>query len=175
VYLHADRPVTIAGLARELRLNDGALTREANRLERAGLVRSDRVGRNRILHPNEESPYYRELYGLLLKAYGPTVVIGEELARVDGIQHAFVHGSWAARYAGEPGSDPADIDVIVVGNPASGLELTRVSSDLFARLGREVNIMVVGEAEWDAAESGFLREVQSRPLITIDLTCGELA
>ena len=175
VYLHADRPVTIAGLARELRLNDGALTREANRLERAGLVRSDRVGRNRILHPNEESPYYRELYGLLLKAYGPAVVIGEELARVDGIQHAFVHGSWAARYAGEPGSDPADIDVIVVGNPASGLELTRVSSDLFARLGREVNIMVVGEAEWDAAESGFLREVQSRPLITIDLTGGELA
>jgi predicted nucleotidyltransferase len=172
VYLQADRPANIAELARELRLDDGALTREANRLERAGLVRSERVGRSRILHANQESPYYRDLYGLLLKAFGPAAVVGEELARVEGIERAYVHGSWAARYAGEPGPDPADIDVIVVGNPSSGLELTRVSTDLFARLGREVNIVVVDPTDWEAPGSGFLREVQSRPLVPIDLAGG---
>jgi predicted nucleotidyltransferase len=172
VYLHPDRPATIAQLARELALNDGALTREANRLERAGLVRSDRLGRNRILRPNEESPYYPELHGLLLKAYGPAAAMGEELGRVAGVERAYVYGSWAARYAGEPGTDPGDIDVIVIGSPASGLELTRVSSDLFSRLGREVNIVVVDEDEWEAAESGFLRDVQSRPLVPIDLEAG---
>ena len=172
VYLQAHRPATIADLARELRLDDGALTREANRLERAGLVRSERVGRSRILRPNDESPYFRYLYGLLLTAFGPAAVIGEELSRVEGIERAFVHGSWAARYTGEPGPDPADVDVIVVGNPPSGLELTRVSTELSARLGREVNIVVVEPAEWEAAESGFLREVQTRPLVDVELIGG---
>lgn len=172
VYLGGERPATIANIARELRLDDGGLTREADRLERAGLIRSERVGRTRTLVPNEGSPYHRDLYNLLLRAFGPANVLAEELAGVEGIERAYVHGSWAARYAGEPGPDPADIDVIVVGNPSSGLELDRVATDLFSRLGREVNITVVQRAEWDAAESGFLREVQGRPLVPIDLEEG---
>src|SRR5712691_7461907 len=58
VYLAPDRPAPIAELARELGLDAGGLTREANRLERAGLVRSDRVGRQRLLRPNSDSLYY---------------------------------------------------------------------------------------------------------------------
>jgi predicted nucleotidyltransferase len=169
VYLQPDRPATIADIARELQLDDGGLTREADRLERAGLIRSERVGRSRTLHPNEDSPYHRDLYNLLLKAFGPARLLATELSNVDGVEQAYVYGSWAARYAGEPGPDPADLDVIVVGDRASGLELNDVASKLFARLGREVNLYVVEPAEWDAAESGFLREVQSRPLVPIDL------
>ena len=169
VFLQPDRPATIAGIARELQLDDGGLTREADRLERAGLIRSERVGRSRTLHPNEDSPYHRDLYNLLLKAFGPVTVLATELSKVDGVEQAYLYGSWAARYSGEPGSDPADLDVIVVGNPPSGLELNDVAIELFSRLGREVNLHVVEPAEWDAAESGFLREVQSRPLVPIDL------
>ena len=44
VYLGASAPATLAELARELDLDDGGLPREANRLERAGLVTSERVG-----------------------------------------------------------------------------------------------------------------------------------
>jgi DNA-binding transcriptional ArsR family regulator len=76
VYLAADRPEPIASLARELDLDAGGLTREADRLERAGLVRSERVGRQRLLRPNTESPYYDDLHGLLLTAFGPATVIG---------------------------------------------------------------------------------------------------
>jgi DNA-binding transcriptional ArsR family regulator len=167
IYLH--KPVSVADLARDLGLDDGGITREADRLEHAGLVRSERLGRNRILHANEESPYYRDLYNLLLKAFGPGTVLGTELSKVDGVQEAYIYGSWAARYAGEPGPDPADLDVIVVGDPASGLELNDVAIGLYSRLGREVNLHVVDPAEWDAAESGFLREVQRRPLVPIQL------
>lgn len=169
VYLRADQPASLAELARELQLDDGGITREADRLERAGLVRSERVGRSRLLRPNEDSPYYRDLYGLLIKAFGPAALVGPELASVDGVERAYLYGSWAARYTGEPGADPADVDVIVVGNPASGLALTHAASALSARLGREVNIASVTPAEWDAAATGFLREVQSRPLVPIQL------
>lgn len=161
-------PATIAGLARELDLDDGGLTREADRLERAGLVRSERIGRSRVLHPAADSPYYRELYSLLLKAYGPATVIGPVLAPLDGIDDAYVYGSWAARYLGEPGEDPADIDVLVVGRPRR-MELSRVARELTPRFGREVNFVSVSASEWTSAATGFLRDVKRGPLVQIDL------
>ncbi|MBY0395205.1 MAG: winged helix-turn-helix domain-containing protein, partial [Thermoleophilia bacterium] len=60
MYLAADRPAPLAEIARELGIDSGGLTREADRLERAGLVRSERIGRQRLLRPNSESPYYRD-------------------------------------------------------------------------------------------------------------------
>lgn len=171
VYLGSDTPATLADLARELDLDDGGLTREADRLERAGLVRSKRVGRSRILHPGADSPYYAELYGLLLKAYGPATVIGPLLASVEGVEQAYVYGSWAARYLGEPGQDPADVDVMVVGTPRR-LELSRAARELTPCFGRDVNIMSVSPSAWDAGDGAFLRDVKRGPLVAVDLGRG---
>lgn len=172
IYLH--KPASIAELARELDLDDGGIVREADRLERAGLVRSERLGRNRILHPNVESPYYRDLYGLLLKAFGPVAVIAPELDRIEGIERAFLFGSWAARYHGEAGDDPADIDVMAIGHP-SRLALVRAETELSESLGREVTVVVFSPEEWESSESGFLQEVRQRPMVELLLTQAEVA
>lgn len=172
VYLGAERPATLAALARELGIDDGGITREADRLERAGLVRSERVGRSRILHPNEDSPYYRDLYGLLLKAFGPATVIGPELGRIEGIERAYLFGSWAARYIGEEGPDPADIDVVAIGHP-SQLDVSRAERELLGRLGREVSVTIVSPEAWEDAESGFLQQVRESPLVPLHLDSEE--
>ena len=168
LYLAPDRPVPLSELARELATDRGGLKREADRLERAGLIRSERIGRQRLLHPNEGSPYHAELYGLLVKAFGPATLIGPELATIDGIDKAYLYGSWAARYHGESGLDPADIDVIVVGRP-SRIAIAGAERRLTDVLGREVNVSVVGPEEWEAAETGFLQDVQRSPLVPIRL------
>jgi len=168
VYLEPDRPGSLAQLARELELDDGGITREANRLERAGLVRSERVGRSRILHPNEDSPYYPELSGLLLKAFGPATVIAPALREVPGVEQAFLFGSWAARYVGVPGSGPADIDVLLVGSP-DRTAVYAVASEVEAVLGREVNPIIVSRERWDEASEGFIREVKKSPLVELDI------
>ena len=172
MYLGAERPATLAELARELGIDDGGITREADRLERAGLVRSERVGRSRILHPNEDSPYYRDLYGLLLKAFGPATVIGPELGRIEGIERAYLFGSWAARYVGEEGPDPADIDVVAIGHP-SQLDVSRAERELLGRLGREVSVTIVSPEAWEDAESGFLQQVRESPLVPLHLDSEE--
>jgi hypothetical protein len=44
----------------------------------------------------------------------------EELEGVEGIEKAYLFGSWAARYAGEAGRAPADLDVLVIDARLSG-------------------------------------------------------
>lgn len=168
VYLAPDRPAPLSELARELAIDRAGLKREADRLERAGLLRSERVGRQRYLYPDESSPYFRDLYSLLVKAFGPALLIAPELAPIDGIDEAYLYGSWAARYHGEVGLDPADIDVMVVGTP-SRIAVAGAERRLTECLGREVNISISSPDEWNAAESGFLQEVRRRPLVPIPL------
>lgn len=168
IYLAADRPQPIASLARELDLDAGGLTREADRLEQAGLVRSERVGRQRLLRPNTESPYYDDLHGLLMTAFGPATLIGPALRDVKDIDEAFIFGSWAARYLGVPGPDPVDVDVMIVGNP-SRLLVGRALRPLSDLLGRDVNETIVSGTRWREATEGFIRQVKRSPLVRIDL------
>lgn len=85
---------------------------------------------------------------------------------MEGVDEAFLYGSWAARYVGERGEDPFDVDVLVVGRP-SRLAIARAERMLSEQLGREVNAVVVTPEEWEAAESGFLTEVRRRPLVAV--------
>jgi predicted nucleotidyltransferase/biotin operon repressor len=166
VYLEPDRPAHLAELAGELGLDRAGVKREADRLEDAGLVVSERVGRQRILRPNPNSPYYDHLHGLLLTAFGPAALVGPALHEVPGVEEAYLFGSWAARYAGVRGGDPADIDVLVVGSP-DRTALYGVARELESLLGREVNPVVVSRERWDAEDEGFIREVKGSPLVEL--------
>src|SRR5689334_13490270 len=84
LFLEPERPAPMSELARELNLDPGGISREANRLERAGLVHSERIGNQRRLIPNLNSPFYNELRGLLLKAYGPAFLLGAWLSDLKG-------------------------------------------------------------------------------------------
>jgi len=166
VYLLPERALPLADIARELGVDRGTLTREADRLEEAGLVVSERVGRQRILHPNEDSPYYPELNGLLVKALGPINLIEPALARIDRIREAFIFGSWAARYLGEPGPPPGDVDLLLIGEPEWGT-VARVARELTELLGQEVNPTILSPERWRAADEGFVRQIKREPRIEL--------
>lgn len=169
VFLSYGRPdAPLAELARELGLDPGGVAREATRLERAGLIRSVRVGRQRHLRPNPDSPYYEPLRDLLARAYGPPRLIGKALAQLDGVEGALLYGSWAARYHNQPGPPPNDIDVLVVGTPQRR-SLARVARDLTEQLGLEVDPHVVSPADYEEGSSGFLRSIKHGPLVELDL------
>src|SRR4029078_4301769 len=94
-------------------------------------------------------------------ATGPVVVLAEELGRIDGIESAFLYGSFAARMLGGAGLAPHDIDVMVLGEPdvdAVYEACTRVE----AAVHRPVNPTILTPEEF-AASSGFLDNVRSGP------------
>lgn len=169
VYLSYGREdAPLAEIARELQLDPGGVAREATRLEHAGLITSTRVGRQRHLRPNTDSPYYQPLRDLLARAYGPPRLIGQALSEVGNVEKALIYGSWAARYFDQPGPPPNDIDVLVVGSP-DRRALARSARKLSEELGLEVDPHVVSAANYKRGATGFLRTVNDGPTVAIDL------
>ncbi|HXY72658.1 MAG TPA: ArsR family transcriptional regulator [Actinomycetota bacterium] len=168
LYSDADRGWTMSDLARALSAHVATVQREASRLEEAGILQSERVGRSRVLRPNLKSPYAEDLSSLVTKAFGPAYVLAPLLAEVPGVDEAYLFGSWAARYAGERGPAPGDVDVLVIGGP--DLEaLDAAAVDAQGRLGREVNVTIRNREEWARGRDGFVRTVKAGALELIDL------
>jgi len=173
LYLHADEEFSATELAERFGVSVATASREADRLATAGLILDRRRGRLRLLRANLDTPVGRPLADLLAVTYGPVAILGDLLAGVAGIGEAYLYGSWAARYQGEPGDVPRDVDVLVVGDPDED-ELYDAARNAERTLGREVNMRRVSRRAWQAGGSDpFLKSVRSRPIVRLDLAGGD--
>ena len=162
------RERTLTELAASVGATMPTVHREVERLVASGFLTERRSGRNRYVTANVNHALFGPVRQIVEYAYGPRTVLPRLLATVDGIDEAFIYGSWAARMSGEEGPDPSDIDVLVVGS-ADRSDLYDAAAVAQLELGREVNIRSVSRARWAAAEDQFLQTVQQRPLVRLDL------
>ena len=93
-------------------------------------------------------------------------MVARELADLPGAEAVVLFGSWAARYLGEPGRSPNDIDVLVIGSP------DRDAVDDAAEraehvLGLPVQATVRSLAQWTVDRDSFVREIKARPLVVV--------
>jgi hypothetical protein len=168
LYLHPDSEYSLTEGAAAIGSSVNAVHHEASLLAKAGLITDRRRGNLRLIRAVTDSVLTRPLTDLLAVTYGPLPVLRDLLAHVDGVEAAYIYGSWAARYHGEPGPLPADVDVIVIGSPILD-ELDDVTEHAERQLHRPVNIRTISPEAWDGHDSGdpFLRSVQSRPLVSL--------
>ncbi len=139
---------------------------EVRRLQEAELLQATAIGRTKLLSANEANPYLRPLSQLAIMAFGPPLVIGEEYTTVRDIEAIYIYGSWAARYHGEQGPAPNDIDVLVIGKPDRD-DVYAAAQRAQQRLGREVNVTQRTRKQWDSATDGFTQQVRSSPSVEI--------
>src|SRR5699024_3077911 len=137
-----------------------------DRLVRAGLLSDRRFGTSRLIRSVQDSLLTRPLTDLLAVTYGPLPVLTDALAGLDGVDEAFIYGSWASRYRGEAGSVPGDVDVLVVGNTDPD-ELDDRARAAEVVLRREVNIRTVRPGTWETNDDPFIRTVRSRPMVKL--------
>jgi DNA-binding transcriptional ArsR family regulator len=159
---------SLTDLASAVGAYKNAVKHEVDRLQAAGLVSSRKVGRSRLVRISADEPVRSILLDLVLQTYGPVHVVSDELAGLAGIKGAFIYGSWAARYAREPGPPPGDIDVLVIGDPDRD-ELFEATGRATARLGKEVNVHVVSAKAWADPQGAFLASVQARPRVELSM------
>ena len=112
--LHPEQEYGVTEMAARLGVPLSTLHREVIRLDEAGLVASRTQGRNRLIRANVDHPAAKALTQLLGITFGPRAVIAQEFA-IEGAVQVRIFGSWAARYVGQGGPPPKDIDVLVVG------------------------------------------------------------
>lgn len=160
------RSWTIDELSERTRQPYQTVATEVRRLQAGGLVNVNTVGRTKLLTGNEANPYIRPLTQLVLMAFGPPLIIGEEFAVVDGVDQLFVYGSWAARFQGEPGPVPNDIDVLVIGRPDRD-DVHDAAGRAQSRLGREVNVSLRTREQWEMGTDGFTEQVRTSPLVEV--------
>ncbi len=159
---------SLTELAAAMGVTPSSAHREVDRLMDAGLLLERRVGRTRLLRFNPDYRHLEPLAQILAASYGPVDVIRKHLGLVAGIDQVLVFGSYAARYQGKPGPEPRDIDILVIGDPA-GRDVRRAASTIEDAISRPVQITVLTRDDWQHSESGFLRDVRSKPTITVNL------
>jgi predicted nucleotidyltransferase len=172
LYLFPDRERTASQLARDVETSLPTVLRELDRMIPMGFLTERLSGRNRYVRVNAEHPLYRSVAEVVRYAYGPVALLPEILRSVDGVEEAYVYGSWAARLAGEIGSDPRDIDVILIGDP-DRRAVFDASERATRQLGRETNIRAVSRSAWDAGDDLFVRTVKERPLAWLELPAAD--
>jgi predicted nucleotidyltransferase len=170
VYLHPDQEYSLTEAAGLIGASVKTLHHEVNRLADAGYLVTRKRGNLRLVRAETDSVITRPLTELLTVTYGPLHVLTQALTGVVGIEAAYIYGSWAARYEGEYGPVPRDVDVLVVGT-ADLDDLSEAVLEAQQRLRREVNFHRIPVSSWFAEESSdpFLESVRSRPIVRLNL------
>ena len=163
--LHPETEYSITELSVKLSAPLTTVQREINRFSQAALINERRVGRTRVVSANRAGRYTRPLTELLTVAFGPHVVIREEFADIPAVGVA-IYGSWAARYNGDIGPPPADVDVLVVGE-LSRAEIYAAAEQAEQRIGFPVNVTLSSSARWAAASDALIQQIRSSPVVWV--------
>lgn len=145
----------------------GAVHRQLQRLEAAGLVTAVRVGNQKHYQANERSPIFTDLHGLIVKTVGLVEPLRAALAPVAaGIHIAFVFGS-VAKGTERAGSD---VDLFVVSDDLAYPDVYEALQPAERVLGRAVNPTVMNLAEWSRKRTGrdsFTRRIAEQPKLLV--------
>lgn len=145
----------------------GAIQRELARLERSGLISSERRGAQKHYQANRASALFEELSAIARKTFALAEPLRAALAPLaPKIKAAFVYGSVAK----QQDTARSDIDLMVVSDTLDFASLIGALYPLHERLGRPINPTIFSAAEFATRVqdgSGFVTRVRSQPKLWI--------
>ncbi len=144
----------------------GALQRELDRLEKAGLVTVRPVGNQKHYQANRDAPIFEELRGIVVKTFGVADVLRRALQPLQkAITAAFIFGSVAKR----SDTSASDIDLLVISDKLGYQDLMKALLPAEAALGgRKINPVIHSRAELARKRkerSSFVVRVLEQPKI----------
>lgn len=168
LYLHPGEEYSLKELAKLVGVSSPTILRDVERLVDSDFLKDRRQGRSRLIKANAEHPIYQQLADVVLFGYGPMAILPDILAEIAEVEEAWIFGSWAARYQGEPVGQVGDLDVVVIGTP-SRTELYRASSTASRQLRVEASFHPLSRAQWKDEGDPFVASILERPRLKIEL------
>lgn len=134
LFADSTRSLHLRELARLSGLAVGTIQREVANLRNAGLILEERDGNRLYLKANTANPIFQDLRNITLKTTGLRSQLLEALEGLDGIDLAFVYGS----FAGGAPTPASDVDLFIIGTIGTR-RLSPALRDLANGLEREIN------------------------------------
>jgi predicted nucleotidyltransferase len=134
-------------------------------LEREGLFRAEVSGRQKYFQLNRGYPLFNEVRSIVAKTIGAVPLIAESLKKIDGIDEAYLYGSFARGWQ----DAASDIDVLVIGTPPGDV-LAGAVRKLERQLGREINYTVLAIKEFKSRrdrKDAFLANVWQKKRVSL--------
>lgn len=157
---------SLSDLAAWSRTSMPTVKREVDRAEQAGIVTTRRVGPVRLVRADTSHPLHDAVRRIVLATYGPPAVVAEEFAALEGADAVLLIGSWAARFHGEPGRPPNDVDVLVIGDADRDC-VDEAAQRAERRIGLPVQAIVRTREQWESGRESFIAQVRSRPIVVV--------
>ena len=152
-------------LARQLRRPPQVVGRELRRLETAGILTAETIGRSRRYRVDDASPIAAEVRSLVAKTIGIEARLRAALEIVPGVEEAYLYGSYARRTE----RPTSDLDVLVIGS-VDRAALSERLVELEQDLGRDINVIAYKRAELDdlrRAGDPFIADVVAGPRVRL--------
>ncbi|HLF29440.1 MAG TPA: nucleotidyltransferase domain-containing protein [Xanthomonadales bacterium] len=143
----------------------GAVQRELERLESSQLLTTTRIGNQKHYQANRSAPIFEELSGIVLKTFGVADHLRKALSPLKKrIRAAFIYGSVAR----DTDKAQSDIDVMIISDDLSYVEVLKVFSKTQTNVQRPINPVVFSLGEWrrkSSEDGGFVNRVVDQPKI----------
>jgi predicted nucleotidyltransferase len=156
-FTHIEEKFFIRQLAPIIEEDHANLSRELIRLEKLGILVSERQGSQKYFQVNKGCAFVDELRGLVLKTTGIAGQLKAELETIKGARFALIYGSFAR---GQETTD-SDVDLLLVGNVNQDI-LDTALQELEKKLGRTINYVLYDWKEFKekvSSRDGFLTDV----------------
>jgi len=143
-------------IARLVETSAGNVQRELKKLEESGLLSKEKKGNSTYFKINANSPLFNDFKNIVDKTIGLKNILEETLKKTQGIDFAFLFGSYVK---GDFGPD-SDIDLYVIGDIREK-ELYQLLKKAEEKIYREINYHLSSRKEFQEKmkESFFHKEI----------------
>ena len=148
-FTNPDQEYYLRELERILRTPVSMIRKELTRLEEDGLFLSQKRGNLTYYLLDQSYPLFDELKSIVFKTIGIQGSLREILGRMQGIEVAFIYGSFAKHEE----SGRSDIDLLIIGKIDEN-RLLREINKLEKVLKREINYSIFQRDEFDHKAKG---------------------
>jgi len=143
-FLNSNSRAYLRNLESEFGESTNAIRLELNKLETAGLLKSELQGNKKLFRANTSHPLFQDIHNILLKTLGFDQIIDRVVTKLGNVDMAFVTGDFAR------GMDTQIIDLVFVGSNINQEYLVRLVNKTEELISRRIRYMIFHPEEFES-------------------------
>lgn len=155
-FLNPDTSCHLRGLAGEFGESTNAVRLELNRFTEAGLLLSQKEGRNINYRANTANKLYADIHNIVRKYLGIDELVEQIIEQLGNVESAFLSGDYAA------GLDSGIIDLILVGDIDKEY-LNQLVDKSESLINRKIRTLVLSQTEYNSLKV----KIENEPLLLV--------